>query len=160
MAFRVCHSLFQVEQIKRANRLWTHDNVHLHVYKVLKIPVKSDLSYKDASIPSERLSSPTDSSKAATSLDEIEFIDGQDDVTIFDPASLERERSVQFDEQLSSSLASVEDTDAMNASGELPQSFLDRMDARIRNSVKESQKLRYMYCIELNHVCSSSARAC
>ena len=120
--------LFQVEQLRRTNKIWANDNIHL--FKILKIPVK-----KDSPLYLEELEVSEDESG------------GEDDgPVIIENRTIEngvksnkgKQRGATCDDSLDQSKEGTSEKQHK----ETALSFLQQLDARINSCKKESEKLR------------------
>ena len=116
----------QVEQLRRANKIWANDNVHL--FKILKVPVRKDSQYYTAELEVSDDESGTDDSGI-----------NEDKIT--------NNTVVEKGAKLGGSVEKSNKTEADHSSGkgqsnQTPSSFLDQLDARIKSSKQESEKLR------------------
>jgi len=117
-----------VEQLRRTNKIWTNDNIHL--LKILKVPVKKesqhyltrlDVSDEESNTDYRGISEDrTHSNSTTKEIAEQSFVlDGSE-------------------EKINLSGSSSE----WNQTPQTHLSFLEQLDARIKNSKQESEKLR------------------
>jgi len=118
--------LFQVEQLRRTNKIWANDNIHL--FKILKIPVKKDSPHY---------------------LEELEVSeDGTEDSGpgINDDRTINNGVNSSKGKQCGAACDGSLDQSRERTSEEqhikTALSFLEQLDARIKSSKKESEKLR------------------
>lgn len=118
-----------VEQLRRANKIWTNDNIHL--LKILKVPVrKNSPHYVEELEVSDDESSADNSSK-----NESKITNNSNLVKGGQPGVLLNGFGEKF-KDLEGSSGEIQRTK------ETPLSFLQQLDARIKSSKKESEKLR------------------
>lgn len=117
----------QVEQLRRANKIWTNDNIHL--FKILKVPVKKDSPHYVAELEVSDDESGTDDSGINEDriTNNIGLVKGEQASGLLN-GSVEKSKEGRSEEG--------------NKNTETPQSFLEQLDARIKSSKKESEKLR------------------
>ena len=120
--------LLQVEQLRRTNKIWANDNIHL--FKILKIPVKKDSTHYLEELEVSEDESGTEDSGAGINEDRT-ISNGLN-------SSKGKQRGATCD---GSSDQSKEGT-AEEQHMETALSFLEQLDARIKSSKKESEKLR------------------
>lgn len=113
--------LFQVEQLRRTNKIWANDNIHL--FKILKIPVKKD---------------------SPLYLEELEVSEnesgGEDDGPVIN--GVKNNKGKQRGATCDDSLDQSKEGTSEKQHKETALSFLQRLDARINSCKKESEKLR------------------
>ena len=120
--------LFQVEQLRRTNKIWANDNIHL--FKILKIPVKKDSPhYLEELEVSEDESGGEDSGPS-----------NNEDRTINNDVngSKEKQRGATCNDSLDRSKEGTSEKQHK----ETALSYLEQLDERINSSKKESEKLR------------------
>ena len=101
------------------------------MYKELKIPVKLGLNYND-----NRTIYRNELNSSSVTLNDVELVDSQDKMK--NPAPSSSHGKEQHKEQTSNSGK----TGLTSTNSHLLQSLLEQIDAQIKVSVKESQKLR------------------
>lgn len=119
---------FQVEQLRRTNKIWANDNIHL--FKILKIPVK-----KDSPLYLEELEVSENES------------DGEDDGPVINENrtirnGMKSNKGKQHRATCDDSLDQSKEGTSEKQHKETASSFLQRLDARINSCKKESEKLR------------------
>ena len=107
--------------MKRANKLWTNDNIHIH--KILKIPVKVDSQFYN---------------------EDLEVSAEDDDSTSNQLTNVEVQNSNHTDKGVSNPECETVNGHDLGSKG-TALSFLSLLDARIKNSKQESEKLRYTF---------------
>lgn len=116
-----------IEQLRRANKIWANDNIHL--FKILKIPVKKDSKHYVEDLEFSEDESGTDDSGI-----------NEDKITIsFDARGDIAKKS---DSLCDASLDGSEEIEGKRQQQNTASSFLEQLDARIKCSKKESEKLR------------------
>ena len=119
---------FQVEQLRRTNKIWANDNIHL--FKILKIPVKKD--------------SPLYLEELEVSEDELGTEDSgpgiNEDRTVKNGTN--NSKGKLSGAASDSSLDQSKEGTSEEQHTKTALSFLEQLDARIRSSKKESEKLR------------------
>ena len=120
--------IFQVEQLRRANKIWANDNIHF--LKILKVPVKKNSKHYLAEL-------------------EVSYDEYSTDDSGINEDRTTNNISLEKGEQPSMLLnGSVEKYKEMvgrskeRQGKETPLSFLQQLDARIKSSKRESEKLR------------------
>ena len=119
---------FQVEQLRRTNKIWANDNIHL--FKILKIPVK-----KDSPLYLEELEVSEDESGTEDSGPGI-----NEDRTINN--GMNSTKGKQSGAECDGSLDQSNEGTSKEQHMKTALSFLEQLDARIKSSKKESEKLR------------------
>lgn len=117
---------FQVEQLRRTNKIWANDNIHL--FKILKIPVKKDSQHY---------------------LEELEVSDnesGADDSGINEDRTINNgmnsSKGKHYGTACDDPLDQSKEGTSEEQHKETALNFLEQLDARIKSSKKESEKLR------------------
>lgn len=117
----------QVEQLRRANKIWANDNIHL--FKILKIPVKKDSQHYVEELEVSEDESGTDDSvipeERITNYGVNSYNGKQCGAVCDDSLEKSKEGASVREQQQQSALI-----------------FLQQLDARIKTSKKESEKLR------------------
>jgi hypothetical protein len=132
--------LFQVEQIRRVNKLWTSDNIH--IFKTINIPVK--LTFDDDTIISNDENSGTsgDTKLRTQECDSEESVDsGVHEVNVGEISiDVEGHSSVASDRQTTQggekNCSSSNSEDSLN-------SFLQKFDGEMKASIQKAKKQRY-----------------
>lgn len=120
--------LFQVEQLRRANKIWANDNIHL--FKILKIPVKKDSRHYLEELEVSEDESGTDDS-------------GINEDRITNNTEVKSGKGEQYGAACDDSQGdSKEGSSDEGQHKQTALSFLEQLDARIKTSKKESEKLR------------------
>lgn len=120
--------LFQVEQLRRANKIWANDNIHL--FKILKIPVKKDSRHYLEELEVSEDESGTDDS-------------GINEDRITNNTEVKSGKGEQYGAACDDSQGdSKEGSSEEGQHKQTALSFLEQLDARIKTSKKESEKLR------------------
>ena len=120
--------LLQVEQLRRTNKIWANDNIHL--FKILKIPVK-----KDSPHYLEELEVSEDESVSEDSGPGI-----NEERTINN--GMNNRKGKQCGAACDGSLDQSKEGTLKEQHMETALSFLQQLDARIKNSKRDSEKLR------------------
>lgn len=116
-----------VEQLKRANKIWANDNIHL--FKILKIPVRKDSKHYIEDSEFSEDESGTDDSGI-----------NEDRGTINSEARVDKGN--KSGHMCDGSLEESRETEGERQQQNTASSFLEQLDARIKSSKKESEKLR------------------
>ena len=120
--------LSQVEQLRRTNKIWANDNIHL--FRILKIPVKKDSTHYLEELEVSEDESGTEDSGAGINEDRT-INNGLN-------SSKGKQRGATCDDSSDQSKEGTAEEQHM----ETALSFLEQLDARIKSSKKESEKLR------------------
>ena len=116
-----------MEQLRRTNKIWTNDNIHL--LKILKVPVKKESQHYLTRLDVSDEESNTD----YTGISEDRTYSNS---TTKDTA----EQSFLGGSEEKMNLAGH--SSECNQTSQTHLSFLEQLDARIKNSKQESEKLR------------------
>lgn len=106
----------QVEEIRRVNKLWTNDNIH--IYKIMKIPMKANSTFLD--------------------FDELDVDIEQDKRHDFGSKNNDV-KEVSVPEPTTSNV----DIQTENTADSVSR-YLEQLDGTIKQNVKQSEKLRYV----------------
>lgn len=118
----------QVEQLRRTNKIWANDNIHL--FKILKVPVKKDSPHYLEELEVSEDESGTEDSGPGINEDRpinngLNGSKGKQCGATSDGSSDQSKEGTSEEQRMETAL-----------------SFLEQLDARIKSSKKESEKLR------------------
>lgn len=118
----------QVEQLRRTNKIWANDNIHL--FKILKVPVKKDSPHYLEELEVSEDESGTEDSGPGINEDRpinngLNGSKGKQCGATSDGSSDQSKEGTSEEQHMETAL-----------------SFLEQLDARIKSSKKESEKLR------------------
>ena len=119
-----CGSLFQAEHLRRVNKLWTNDSIHL--LRILKIPLNIDSQYYTEYVE-----------LSGTGLGPDGGISSGDELSNHVQRGKQKVGMLAENSMENSNEIDLTDEDKLSVG-----SYLDKLDARIKSSTQESEKLR------------------
>lgn len=118
-----------VEQLRRVNKIWANDNIHL--FKILKVPVKKDSQHHMSELEVSDDESGTDNSGIYVDRTSNNVVMGK-----------QEKQSSMLDGALEKSKDADLGSSEEKQNNQTPLSFLEQLDARIKSSKQQSEKLR------------------
>ncbi len=130
------HDVFQVEQIRRVNKLWTNDNIH--IFKTINIPVK--LTYEDTSTVNDDNSG----TSRDTKLHRPQECDSEESVDsgVHEVNHGDINIDVQGHSGIASDSSRTQKASSSNSEDSL-KSFLKKLDGEMKTSIQKAKKQRY-----------------
>ena len=130
------HDVFQVEQIRRVNKLWTNDNIH--IFKTINIPVK--LTYEDTSAVNDDNSG----TSRDTKLHRPQECDSEESVDsgVHEVNHGDINIDVQGHSGIASDSSGTQKASSSNSEDSL-KSFLKKLDGEMKTSIQKAKKQRY-----------------
>lgn len=136
-----------VEQLRRTNKIWTNDNIHL--LKILKVPVKKDCEHYLSTFDVSDDESNTDDSGI--------YVDRTFSHIVTRKGA---ERSASVFDGIKDESKQTDNSSKKSQNFQTTLGFLQQLDARIKDSKQESEKLRTVSGPKVIADVEKSTRSC